>query len=664
LIELKSLSLRNFMCIDQLDLEFETPGMMMISGENGSGKSAVFCAIALVWVSYRKGDSYKDFIQLGRESATVVHHAIFKGEPIVFDFTISNDKYETPLTRKITYRDVTYNNSECDRLFKQFDLEYLEHVMFLFQGDGSIVDLKPTDRARLLKKLFHFEFEEQVQDLKSRLDVERKRMVESTIRLEEASKVRFGKLELAPVVEVDPKKLITIQKKLDELKDVDAEAINNARAALASAEQRNAAMLTSVATLQRESADAKARADALFKQLQAVQRAPLTNVDAARAELEKVSAELLTRDHAIEGILNEITAAVAQRSKALEGYCHACGQSVAAERVLELTAEVDRLKALLEPLQSARRDAHDSKLLAMQQLETAQADARRYSTWQRDSLVNATKHTGLVDLYEAKQSALQSQSALQEAFAATIPALLSKVQEAQKLMDQVHLKEQLEAEKHQQEQLQASKLAVVAVNKEREAHNASEALREAAHAVVKAELADAISQASISIEVLTRATSILESEFPNFIILQTCSHIENYINEFVQKIFPYMQVRLSPRRGGVEFYYTVDASQSEWLSIKMASGAQAAILSLAWRVSIAKLYGISALLLDEIDASSTSENSKLIYEFVGSLDVFSQILLISHRKEALRAVASIADSVQCYTVAEGVYTAVEDPEAL
>lgn len=126
-----------------------------------------------------------------------------------------------------------------------------------------------------------------------------------------------------------------------------------------------------------------------------------------------------------------------------------------------------------------------------------------------------------------------------------------------------------------------------------------------------------------------------------------------------------MQVTLKPNRGGVEFYYTVDYTTNRWLSVKMASGAQAAILSLAWRVAIAKLYGVTTILLDEIDADCTDENSKLLYEFVASLDMFHQIILISHRKEALRAVAALADNVTCYWVTSGGnYLEVADPDSI
>jgi DNA repair ATPase RecN len=134
------------------------------------------------------------------------------------------------------------------------------------------------------------------------------------------------------------------------------------------------------------------------------------------------------------------------------------------------------------------------------------------------------------------------------------------------------------------------------------------------------------------------------------------------MNGFIQKVFPYMSVKLQQNRTGVEFYYTPNVSEEDsWVSVKMASGAQVSILSLAWRISIARIYGITTLLLDEIDESSTEENSRLIYEFIASLTTFDQIFLISHKKEAIRAISAMADNVVCYEVSEGIYTEV-NPE--
>ena len=57
MVKLHSISLTNFMNIEQLDMEFEDHATIMIGGGNGEGKSTLVSALALALVGYRKGDS-------------------------------------------------------------------------------------------------------------------------------------------------------------------------------------------------------------------------------------------------------------------------------------------------------------------------------------------------------------------------------------------------------------------------------------------------------------------------------------------------------------------------------------------------------------------------------------------------------------------------------
>ena len=74
MILIKDLSLTNFESIEHLSLTFENHQMTSIRGENGSGKSSLFHAIAFLLFNYKKGDSYRSYVKLGTDEAHLQMH--------------------------------------------------------------------------------------------------------------------------------------------------------------------------------------------------------------------------------------------------------------------------------------------------------------------------------------------------------------------------------------------------------------------------------------------------------------------------------------------------------------------------------------------------------------------------------------------------------------
>ncbi len=664
MIHLLDIQLENFMSIESLEMTFDANEVIIISGDNGSGKSALISAIALALISYRKGESYKDFIRTGSDNAKVLLHALYKGEPITFDITLKNVKYGTPLTRKITYQGTTYVNSDGLTLLKSFDTEYLEHVMFLFQGDNSIVDLKPGERAKLLKKLFHFEFDAQVQDLNTRLDSESSLYAATSIRLEEASKQLFKPLDLLDPDDHDyATELAIVTDKISKSIRIDEAAIyqlaDDAKAVEAKVQRYELLKARTVESISRRNSAIRG-----FKNVAAPQKDPPWTSKERFAAFEELQAaqkeanETSTR-RALLGA--ELATLQEQLKVASTGVCHACGQTVDSVIASRLEYSIRELEGQLGVaiVDSSRQLKLQKKV---DQIDAAlgdyEASIREYAFLKEK--IDQTK----IEL-ESDIAALNQHEEELEAAKQQLSLLNTQLVDSQETLEEAKELKRLHARANELQLAIDQQKRIITINEERSLRNKEIAKAEAAHIKTIQELAGSLATIANNIETLKKAISIFEIEFPNFIILQTCSHIEAHINEFIQRIFPYMKVRLSQNRGGVDFYYTASSSEDDWLSVKMASGAQAAILSLAWRVAIAKLYGITTLLLDEVDAESTDENSKLIYEFICSLDgLFNQIILISHRKDALRTVASLADNVTCYEVSDGVYSEITDPEYL
>ena len=124
-----------------------------------------------------------------------------------------------------------------------------------------------------------------------------------------------------------------------------------------------------------------------------------------------------------------------------------------------------------------------------------------------------------------------------------------------------------------------------------------------------------------------------------------------------------MRVKLLQKKNGVEFYYipnirefekTKDISKLEnWLSTKMTSSFEKELLNIAWRVALAKAYNLDILLLDEVDASSSIENSNRVFQEISNLG-FSQLLIITHKPQVIDILKE-KHKVTLYTVENGEF---------
>lgn len=666
MVKLQSLSLTNFMTIEQLDMQFDDKTVIMIGGQNGGGKSALLHAIALALYEYKKGDSYKDYVRVGASAATVYLRALYNGLPISYELKISTSKYGVPLTRTIRYNDKIYNNSECKLLLDELESEYLEHAMFLLQNDSSIVDLRPSERARLLKKMLHFEFDEQVAALKTRLDSEQQTFAELSIRLDEAQKQRFSLLQLLDESQKEEvprikRRLQYIDRQLGALDTFDPAVVMRVSTELrneeASTQQKEATVTSSQRILQQK----KQR----LAQLEATQIPIPAAIDDDveeyyEGQLSSASSLVAMTEYSVQTASNLVKQLQGQLAISQTGVCHSCGHTIEQKHVDKLQQGLDDATAELTQLTEYLLQLKQNEIAARREVDSVMASSKAYRVATQQEEARQREAAALREAILAAEESLALHEAAVQSARKRVSELRQQNTDLQKVREVAERKGQLEAEKAQLElQLSTINNAVV-INKERRKRN--EEIEEARleHTELLKKLAHTVNQTAQSIDVLKRSITIFETEFPNFIILRTCAHLEDYINGFIQKLFPYMSVRLRPSRSGVEFYYTAESSEEEWLSVKMASGAQAAVLTLAWRVAIAKLYGVTTILLDEVDSAATEENAAIIYQFIASLDTFDQIIFISHKKEAMKSISSLMDNVICYYVQGGEYSIVDD----
>ena len=150
MIQLKKLTLNNFMCVAHAELDFNN-GVNLIVGSNGQGKSAVLQAIALCLREDKRSDRYQEYIMLGKDSCSVSLDSDIKGSPVKINILLNSKS--TGMERTATYNGRVYTNSEVTALLESFDIAYYADIIMSMQDEDDITKLKPSEREAYLQKL-------------------------------------------------------------------------------------------------------------------------------------------------------------------------------------------------------------------------------------------------------------------------------------------------------------------------------------------------------------------------------------------------------------------------------------------------------------------------------------------------------------------------------
>ncbi len=680
MISLHQLSIKNFMSIESAEFDFSDGGFFVFKGQFGAGKSTVLAAIALCWIEHRRGDSYKDFIKQNTEEAQVNLTGELFGHPIEFETIIADKPGQGPVRKTIKYKGTTYKNSECTEFLQSLDINYLQHIMFSMQGEGNITDLKPGDRTKLLKKIFDFEFASEIEELEKRqLDTVEKGNT-LRVQLDMLNRRDFKIQELRKVL--TPGERHTKSLEIERL-EIEEQENQKVRAAFQAADENKQALKRLVDALATQKESYRAQQTNQKKYLESLQ-VNLTSAESSLSSIpneESIQVQIRNGTSAIETFstyrkaeaiqiqnLEERVHEVLQRKllsethvKAhSEGVCSRCGQPTHPENVPQMEQELAEATQLYTSFQAelkekreklAARDKQIYEAESHQKQLTASLDVYRKQRATFTASVAALK----IQTEDAYQSLTLTTKAYEKTerdwneavgrwdqAKAAVPAAPRSMQSV--LLD---LKAQLSADD-----------TAIEINKVLETQNASilkekEETKKAVEENVKQQ--QALANESLA---LKEAQRVIEVDLPNFIIVKACGKIEKYINEFIQEVKPEMAVRLLQKRSGVDFFYSPvkGIPEDKWLSTKMASGFEKELLSIAWRVALARAYHLPILILDEIDSAANPQASEATYRTLARQEEFEQVFVISHKEEIGNVLIQEADKVAVWLAESGEFT--------
>ena len=669
---LSRINVKNFMSISEQEIEFNE-GITGITGENGSGKSSLLNAIGLCLTEYRAGDSLRDYVKAGELEAQIDLEGLYKGYPISYNVIINNRPYGNPLKRKVSYKGKVYENSDYSKFIKHENLENLEKVMFLFQGDTSLTSIKPSERATILKQLFNFNFEDQVNSLSDSISSAQEDKARIQGSLSAYRSRTFEKQGLSR--EVSDREMISwedeylsLKHQLSTLKNIDDSQTSSLKSKIKEMTNEKSRALSGEVSLResiRKNLEDISELESLIKKSEGVEvpKELPQKIEERNEVLKKLSEKSYEVNNKKSVCLYKVKELKAQIEISKKGYCHSCGQKIESSYVEELLlqlkneeAKSENIQAELESIQKEIEETSQQQISDEKTLENITSiinravEAKKKLEEKRNNLhvleKSLEEKKSSIELIEGQLSYLEE--ALKEQ-----DDLLKKLEEKESLLKK---SKELESKINNAKSVRAGNEVKRAQNERIEKEK-----KECDDQISK--LSAEINEKDAKIKNLKGCLDVFQRDFPNFIVLRACSQLEGYVNEFVHRVFPYMNVSLKQDRQGVQFFYKIKGQDRD-LSIKMASGAQKSVLTLAYKIAEAKLYGLDCIILDECDASLNDENSSMLYKFIAEINSFKQLIFVSHRKKAIKEVhESFKGNMRCYWVESGVYNEI-DPDCL
>lgn len=692
MIELESLHLEHIMCIKSADIDLSS-NIVILEGDNGQGKSAVMEAIAICLAERKRADSVKEFVQKGFDHGKIILNMKYNNQPIIFDVTL-NVRGGTPLERDVEYNNKHYINSEVTDLLKELDFTFYSDIILSMQGQDDIATMTPVQRANLLQRLFQFDFTEKLKGVNDKIDEANDTIKLNNSKVEYLTKELDSKKQRRDSITLKPLPFTTEeyyekQKQQDLLFNKLASIKNTLHEMNKYYEKRNQLVNQStllsgnIYKLNQKKDEAKKSKEALEKfDFDNQKKALKENIDKYTEEVSKLSKNIIDCNN----IINSITAESSKLSQDIatfkykrtdfakkydlinKGVCPECGQSTcnmdhssidkdnknnedlieqSQNKINELSNSLSAKKKELEDLYTAQQTATSNKIAVEINLTSLEKQNNEYVSNimpldEYNKLKSDLKDfTEQKELIEKELSTLDSEIEKHKSVITEqneIESSYNVLKDSIKSFDDIMVYNSASQQQIKQydEDIENSKLNI-------------EELKKSAASLSK------------TIDCYNEVKTIIGKELPNFLIVKTCSKLEQEMNIFVQEVFPEFKIRLLQSKRGVEFFYTVDPNNDmnnvkSLINSKMASGYERSVLGIAFKVALCRAYGLTFAALDEIDSAASDDNSMKTFQSLINSNVFQQMIFITHKEPTKEMIKSLADDVTCYHVDNGVFT--------
>lgn len=690
MIRLLKLTLRNFNNVSFAEIDLDSPTILLV-GDNGCGKSSVVDAIALCLADRKRSDTLGYFVKNGTSKAEIELFAEIEGNPLYFDIKIIKSDSQTTTDRLARYLGKEYTGSDVTVLIKSLELDYYSDIFISMQGGDDITKMSPAVRSAYIQKLLAFSFDTQTASLDESIKKSNESITNTNAQIVALqNNIESLKKQIQPkreLTEADLQELNTLKDR----KAVLQQYITDNTAAL----RKNAIVNAEKARLTDELLSLQEKYSMTEKQVAAAKTAETTiaelteqnkdydtqlsqfsesigNLNNKVVELEN---QIKQDDTAYNSALDALSQAKADYKAALENFnkvnqdkCPYCGQPIPegdkthfAELQKEAEANVASKTEELNNLSQARSQKNKDKENASSELRKLTNDNSVVNVLKNNNL---TKITACQNLLDTSKESLSLLSSLNDEISGKKQAISEKDADLVQIDNDLWNKNQTELD--QCDSKITNYQQIIDNNNLLEVANANIEKNIQAAELSVSEQTSTVAKYSDDLDTYKEAYQIFGKKLPQFIIVKTCTSLENKLNSYVRNIFPNLYLKLLYKKKGVEFFYATNCptipdeiSEDDMLPIKQASGFEKAVLSLCFKAVLCEAYNLPFCILDEVDAAASDSNSKKLFEIIINGGFFRQSIIISHKPAVIESIKSMAESVSAYTVDNGVFSVAE-----
>lgn len=688
---IRSLKLKNFQTIRNAEFRFRK-GIICFTGNNGEGKSTVLHAIVMLLFNSYDGN-LKDYITWGEKEFQISMEFSHEGKNYSEFYSYSLTKGSERQLQILDTGETFTGNSCVSKLAEVLDPSQASAAIVAMENQQNLVNTTPSQRREYLKKIYSLEFKEELEKIAQdvsrteddiiRLQSKKDVLVASEYPLKterelpdrdeyEKSVENLRKIDQR-IAEAQKKaeELDTLRKEEHELSDEvigTGYSLSKLRETLDRLTSENQDLKKEIASLEAEDPSAeiaqetKEEQESYELEKQMLQKKILQK----QSELETVPVPVRVSRKPYETVAQretELSYAYEESNRKIkilsQGKCPTCGREISSSELeaeekknQELKEELERMKERkkaeqerLDELNSYNEDAKQQQFILEKTLNEAvhslsSLEESHKNRVEKFQLLLEQKKLRIENKISQNKIRIESNDKVYQSSCETMDSLTSQKSSAEKKLEQLRKKMEvledpwgliqlLEQDKKDPQRIVDEYESAVSYNRSIQVYNEEMLKKSAERDKQVAELEDELLELSRKKTMMAVAKGLVQREFPSFVISRMVETLSAFVNEFLQKVYPKYQISIEESKNSLNFLFGEYKSD-----VKMASGFEKSVFSLAYMYALGKIQSYGLLICDEGDAAASDENATRFYRTLGhSLEWIDQIMCITHKEE-------------------------------